>query len=145
MNINFFVDSTSFTLKDKRKLKSWIRNICVVENKVIGNLNFVFTSNDKILDINVQYLNHHYFTDIITFNYNEGNVISGDIYISVEKVRENSVLYNALFQTELCRVIIHGILHLIGYNDTSKKLQAIMRSKEDEALKILHEKFILVR
>ncbi len=143
MNINFFVDSTSFTLKDKRKLKSWIRNICVVENKVIGNLNFVFTSNDKILDINVQYLNHHYFTDIITFNYNEGNVISGDIYISVEKVRENSVVYNALFQTELCRVIIHGILHLIGYNDTSKKQQAIMRSKEDEALKVLHEKFYI--
>lgn len=139
MSVNFFIDNISFKLKEKRKLKNWIKQTCLVENKVIGNLNFIFTSNGKILDINMQYLNHNYYTDVITFNYNLENLVSGDIFISVEKVSENSVIYNTDFSEELNRVIIHGILHLLGYDDTTIKKQKVMRKMEDVALMMLYK------
>lgn len=139
MSVNFFIDNIYFKLKEKRKLKYWIKQTCLVENKVIGNLNFIFTSNGKILDINMQYLNHNYYTDVITFNYNLENLVSGDIFISVEKVSENSVIYNTDFSEELNRVIIHGILHLLGYDDTTIKKQKVMRKMEDVALMMLYK------
>ncbi len=144
MSVNFFTDDIAFKLKDKRKLKSWIGRICFVENRVIGNLNFIFTSKDKILDINVQYLNHNYFTDIITFSFNSDNIVSGDIYICVEKVKENSISYNTSFSEELNRVIIHGVLHLTGYDDTTSQKQHVMRKREDKALKTLKEEFLKI-
>lgn len=139
MSVNFFIDNISFKLKEKRKLKNWIKQTCLVENKVIGNLNFIFTSNGTMLDINMQYLNHNYYTDVITFNYNLENLVSGDIFISVEKVSENSVIYNTDFSEELNRVIIHGILHLLGYDDTTIKKQKVMRKMEDVALMMLYK------
>ena len=137
------MEDVTFNLKNRQKLKKWISTIGIRENRVIGNVNFIFCTNDNILDINVKYLNHHYFTDIITFNYNLKNIIHGDIYLSVDKICENSALYEVEFLDELYRVMIHGILHLIGYNDTSVKLQKQMSAKEDEALKILKDEFLL--
>lgn len=144
MSVNFFIDDISFRLKDKRKLKSWIERICLIEKRVIGNLNFIFTSNDKILDINIQYLSHNYLTDIITFSFNTENIVSGDIFICIEKVKENSISYNTTFYEELHRVIIHGVLHLTGYDDITSKKQQVMRSREDEALKTLNEEYLKI-
>lgn len=140
MAINFFVEEISFNLKDKLKLKNWIKEICVSEGKIVGNLNYIFTSNQAVLGINKEYLKHNYFTDIITFNYNQEKLINGDLYISIDKVRENAVEYGQEFNMELHRVIIHGVFHLLGYGDSSPNEETVMRKKEDLALALLNEK-----
>jgi rRNA maturation RNase YbeY len=135
--IRFFAENISFHLKHKRKIKQWITDVAKNENKKIGYINFIFCSDEHLLDVNKQYLNHDYFTDVITFDFNENEKISGDIFISIDTVRANSVEYKQLFDDELHRVMIHGLLHLCLYCDSTKSEIAIMRSKENIYLKKL--------
>lgn len=110
----------------------------VAESEIrrIGDVNIIFCSDNYILDVNLKYLQHDYFTDIITFDYCENNVLSGDLFISVDSVRENSVFYNTEFEDELNRVMVHGILHLIGYDDHTEEDQKVMREKENYYLSL---------
>ncbi|MDR3286131.1 MAG: rRNA maturation RNase YbeY [Prevotellaceae bacterium] len=133
--IRFFTENISFDLKNKRKIKQWIADVAKSENKNIGEINFIFCSDSHLLDINKKYLNHDYFTDVITFDFCEGVNISGDIFISIDTVRANAIEYQQLFDDELHRVMVHGILHLCLYCDSTKSEIAVMRSKENIYLK----------
>jgi probable rRNA maturation factor len=111
--------------------KAWIARSIEAEKRQVGELNYIFCSDQYLLQINQEYLNHDTFTDIVTFNYVENNVISGDLFISIDRVKENSVEFKSSFSQELNRVLIHGVLHLIGYNDKSTKEAQEIRAKED--------------
>lgn len=115
----------------KLLLRKHIKNLINSEKKSAGEISLILCSDKYLLDINIEYLKHNYYTDIITFNYVEGNIISGDLFISVDRVKENSTKFNTSLIQELYRVIFHGILHLIGYNDKTEEEQKIMRGKED--------------
>ena len=114
----------------------WLRFVAEAEAKRIGDVNIIFCSDPYILDVNINYLGHDYYTDIITFDYVEGDVLSGDLFISIDSVRENASFYGAEFPTELRRVMVHGLLHLIGYDDHTPAEQKEMRSKEDYYLSL---------
>ncbi len=116
---------------------SWLTNVCVSENKVCGPISIIFCSDDYLLSVNKEYLDHDYYTDIITFDYSADSEVSGDLFISIDRVKENALTYNVLFLTELYRVLVHGVLHLCGYGDKSVSEEKIMRSKEDFYLSIL--------
>ncbi len=137
MAINFFNQDIHFTLKQKRKIKQWISSIVLSHNKKIGFINYIFCSDAEILKINHQYLNHNYYTDIITFPYNEADSISADIFISIETVKTNSAKFNQNFRLELNRVMVHGVLHLLGYNDYTNEERKEMRMKEDKYIDLL--------
>ena len=126
-----FHSETKFQLKQKVKIKSWIKKAFAKEGKTIKDINFVFCDDRFLVEKNKTYLRHDALTDIMTFDYSEGDLISGDIFISVERVKENASIYNTPFLNELSRVIVHGVLHLLGYKDKSKKEKEIMREKED--------------
>jgi len=129
--IDFFSESIRFQLSSESNSTSWIEQIISSENKQLGDLSFIFCSDEYLHKINMEYLNHDTYTDIITFNYCEGEFISGDIFISIERVEENASKFNIDFDTELSRVLAHGVLHLIGYNDKTDEETLIMRAKED--------------
>jgi probable rRNA maturation factor len=137
MAILFFNEDTKFRLKNKRALKKWIKLSIQKEDKTTGQINYIFTSDKYLLSINQKYLSHNYFTDIVTFNFCTEKIISGDIYISLQTVKNNSCLFNVTYEDELYRVMIHGVLHLIGYNDSNNAEKLIMREKEDYYLAIL--------
>ena len=101
------------------------------EIKTLGDISIIFCSDNYILDVNIRYLHHDYFTDVITFDYCEGNKLSGDLFISIDSVRENAIEFGTEFNEELHRVIVHGLLHLIGYDDHTQEDQKVMREKED--------------
>ena len=140
--INFFTEDVDFKLKGKKDIKSWIKNVITSENKVVGNINFIFTTDESLLEINKKYLKHKTYTDIITFNYNQEKILNGDIYISVDRVRDNAKVYSDNFEKELFRVLVHGVLHLIGYDDVSDSLEKVIRQKEDQYLKMLLAEFL---
>lgn len=123
----------------KKAIKIWTQQIVNEQNKKPGNLTYIFCSNQKIREINKQYLNHDYDTDIITFPYNEKNIVSGDLIISVEQVKLNAEAYNVRFFDELLRVMAHGVLHLLGYNDHTKQEIAQMRQAEDKAIELFYK------
>jgi probable rRNA maturation factor len=135
MAITFQNQEIKFKLQELIKIKSWIKKIIELEKKKPGQINVVFTNDEELLKINVQYLNHNTYTDIITFDYCEGKIISGDIIISIERVKENAEKFMSAFETEIRRVMIHGILHLCGYKDKTKKASELMRKKENWAIK----------
>ena len=137
MAINFSNDNIVFNLKQKTKLKLWIASVVKKEKREIATLNYSFTSDESLLKINIDYLKHNTYTDIITFNYNEEKRISGDIFISIERVKENAKKFNVSFEEELHRVMIHGVLHMCGYKDKSKADSDLMRKKENQSLKLL--------
>ena len=139
--ILFYSEEVKNPITKKRILKKWIQQVISNHHKVVGEINYIFVSDEYILDVNKTYLNHNYFTDIITFNNNVGDVISSDIYISVDTVRSNAEEYNVSFEEELYRVVIHGILHLIGFDDTSDELQAEMTVQENKALTLFFNEF----
>lgn len=130
--INFFNEDISFTLKQKGLVRNWIRNTIILENHRLRLLNFIFCSDAYLLNINKQYLNHESYTDIITFDNSDAELeIAGDIFISIERVKENAKELALDDMDELHRVIIHGTLHLLGYSDKSKSSKARMTDKED--------------
>lgn len=122
---------TKFVFKYKSLNNRWLRMVAESEIRRIGDISIIFCSDNYILDINRKYLGHDYFTDIITFDYCSGNMLSGDLFISVDSVKENSVEYGTEFEDELNRVIVHGILHLIGYDDHTEEDVKVMREKEN--------------
>lgn len=134
--IRFYKEDTSFEYKKKLQTKNWLKLVASSEIRTIGDVNIILCSDNYVLDINIKYLGHDYFTDIITFDYCEGKKLSGDLFISVDCVRENSIFYNTEFSDELDRVIVHGLLHLIGYDDHTDEQKKIMRSKEDYYLSL---------
>ena len=137
MPIKFFTEDTKFNLKNKNLIKSWVNSVITSVNKETGNINFIFTSDKHLLKINKEYLSHKYYTDIITFNYCENEIVSGDIFISIETVKNNSSRFNVTIIEELHRVIIHGILHLLGFDDQSDEEKVVMREKENYYLERL--------
>ena len=134
MAISFYSEELSFTLPQKRNRAKWLLSVARSEGKKAGDIQYVFVSDQKILEINKEYLKHDYFTDIITFPYEEGDILSGDIFISVDTVRSNAVEYSQTFEDELDRVISHGLLHLLGFDDRTEIQQKQMRLKEEECL-----------
>lgn len=134
--VRFFTEDTKFNFKFKLITKQWLKSVAVNENRKIGDINVIFCSDAYVLDVNKKFLQHDYFTDIITFDYCEGEVLSGDLFISVDCVRDNSSFYGTDFENELNRVIVHGVLHLIGYDDHCDEDIKMMRSKEDFYLKV---------
>ena len=137
--IRYFEKDISFDLQSKLTIKKWIKTIIEQNNKSCKDINIIFCSDPSILEINIQFLGHDYYTDIITFDYCEGKNISGELYISIDTVKANAEEYEQEFQTELHRVIIHGILHLLGWDDHCDEDIAQMRSAEDSALALLAE------
>ncbi len=133
MAVSFNFDN-SFNLKDRLKIKRWIKQVVENAGFKLGSVSYIFCSDEKILEVNKQYLNHDFYTDIITFDYVEKDIINGDIFISTDRVRENAKNFNVAFEEELHRVIIHGILHLLGQQDHTPKEEKQMRKKENEAL-----------
>ena len=129
-----FHTETSFNLSSKRKYKTWLREIILSKNKKEGNINYIFCNDEHLLNINQKFLQHDTYTDIITFDYTEEGFISGDIFISIERVKENAETFQVSFQEELLRVLAHGILHLIGYNDKTEKESRQMRKEEEKAI-----------
>lgn len=138
MAITFQTENIDFPKIRKRDTKNWIKKVAESFDKKIGDVNYLFCNDEKILEVNNQYLSHDFYTDIITFDYSEGNKISGDIFISLDTVQSNSQKFNTDFLEELYRVIIHGILHLCGVNDKSDEEEKQMRLAENNALKLLY-------
>lgn len=120
-----------------RETTAWVRAVAATYGKRVGEVAYVFCNDDKILEVNRQYLQHDYYTDIITFDYCEGNVLSGDLFISLDTVRSNAELFGKSYEEELHRVIIHGILHLVGINDKGPGEREIMEAEENKALELL--------
>lgn len=133
-----FNSETDFELSNESDYASWIQNIIASENKEEGDINYIFCDDEYLHKINVEYLNHDTLTDIISFDYSEGNFLHGDIFISVERVAENAKEFNVSFENELKRVMAHGVLHYCGYKDKSEQDELLMRQKEDEKIKMFH-------
>jgi len=129
--VSYFTEDTSFAFKEKRFTSRWLKSVAEHEARRLGDIAVIFCSDKYILDVNIKYLQHDYYTDIITFDYCEGKRLSGDLFISIDSVRENAAFYGTSFADELNRVIVHGLLHLIGYDDHTEADIAVMRAKEN--------------
>ena len=134
--IRYFQEDIRFELKQKLLNNRWLKMVAGSEMRRLGAINIIFCSDNYILDVNMKYLQHDYFTDIITFDYCEKDVLSGDLFISIDSVRENAQFYGTEFADELNRVMVHGLLHLIGYDDHSESDIAVMRQKENYYLEM---------
>lgn len=141
-SIYFHSQNISFTPKKKNALRLWLQDVAIKEKVQINEVNFIFCNDENLLQLNETYLNHNTYTDIITFDYSEHlplyksskknqNSLTGDIFISIDRVKENAQKFDTLFENELHRVMVHGILHLIGYKDKSKKDKKLMTQKEN--------------
>lgn len=139
MAIYFSTENINFNLKNKLRIKKWIAEVIKREGKTPGDIGYVFCDDAYLLEANIEYLNHDTYTDIITFDYVEGDLISGDMMISVDRIRENATIFGVSFEQELHRVIIHGVLHLLGNKDKSEKDAAKMRKLEEKALAVYDE------
>ena len=136
-----FFSETKFQLLHKRPIKNWLGEVTNRENMKIGEVNIIFVNDEQLLEFNKQYLNHNTLTDIITFDYSEKKTINGDIFISIERVRENAQKFHCAFEEELRRVMAHGILHLCGYKDKNNADITLMKQKEEEALFLFNPLF----
>lgn len=132
-----FAFQTNCSLKKRTILKQWIKTIVENNKKEVGEISYIFCSDEQLLEINKEFLNHDYYTDIITFDYSETDVVSGDLFISIERIKDNAETLKTSYQEELHRVIIHGVLHLLGYKDKTEEESENMRKLEDECLLIL--------
>ncbi len=133
-----FYNEIDFEIENREEIIDWIKRVVGSEGFDVGELVYIFCDDVYLLEINQKYLNHDTYTDIITFDYSEGEVIGGDVFISVDRVRENSKVFGVSFYNELLRVLAHGALHLMGYKDKLDDDAAIMRRKEDEKIKMFH-------
>ena len=129
---------TNFELNNEAQFEEWISRIIESEDKTEGEINYIFCDDEYLLQKNIEFLNHNTLTDIISFDYTMGNLISGDVFISVERVKENAAEFNVSFEEELKRVMSHGILHYCGYKDKTDDDSSLMRIKEDEKIKMFH-------
>ncbi len=143
-SISFHNEGVHTKTPSKRLLKAWIKEFVSNHGKKVGELAFVFCSDEKILEVNQNFLQHDYYTDIITFDYCEGEMVSGDIFISVEQVQENAVSHEVDYNTELLRVLAHGVLHLIGFQDKEEKNKIEMTRNEDLCMSLFFTKFALL-
>lgn len=134
--VTFFTQDIPFTFKGRRLTSRWLKTVAEGEGKQLGDISIIFCSDNYLLDINKKYLQHNYYTDIITFDFCEGNRLSGDLFISVDSVRLNAAEYGSSFEDELNRVIVHGLLHLMGYDDHSDEDITQMRAKENACLQL---------
>lgn len=132
--VSFIADSIEMPALDERKVTRWIRSIAADYNFAVGNINYIFCSDERELEVNRQFLGHDYYTDVITFDYTSGKTLNGDIFISLDTVRSNAEMVGAPFEEELRRIIIHGILHLTGQGDKTPETKAQMTEKEEKAL-----------
>jgi len=139
MAVIYQADSIKFPDLKRRVTTHWIKSVAELYQKKLGDIAYIFCSDEKILEINKQYLQHDYFTDIITFDYSDGKKISGDIFISLDTVKSNSEKFKTSYDEELFRVIIHGVLHLCGLKDKSSNDAKLMREAENNALNLLSE------
>ncbi|MDQ2179380.1 rRNA maturation RNase YbeY [Marinifilum sp. D714] len=137
MLITYNSCETEIPAIDQKRISDWVNRVVVNNGSEIGEINYYFCSDDYLLEMNREHLNHDYYTDIITFDYTVANIISGDLFISVDTVRDNAEEYKCEYLEELYRVIIHGVLHLLGIDDKTDEDQAIMTQKEDESLALL--------
>lgn len=135
--IFFHCEDVDFTLPNEAKTIEWLTQIITNEKKITGNISYIFCSDEHLLTINKEYLNHDYYTDIITFDYTDKGIISGDIFISLDRIKDHANDYKVTFENELYRVIAHGVLHLIGYNDKTDEEQELMTKMEDTCLSLL--------
>lgn len=137
--IHFFNEDVNYVLKDKTKIRQWISDTVIAEGYELDELNFIFCSDDYLLVMNQQYLQHDTYTDVITFdNAETENTITGDIFISIDRIKDNARQFSSTVAAELNRVMIHGTLHLLGYPDKGKAAKAIMTAKEDHYLAVLY-------
>lgn len=136
-NIFFHTEDISFTLVSENTISNWLLKLVERHNKKLGELNYIFCSDDYLLKLNQQHLKHDYFTDIITFDYCDKDLISGDLFISIDRIKENAKTFRKTQSNELNRVIAHGLLHLLGFTDKTAEDIVEMRSMEEEALKML--------
>ncbi len=135
--INFYSEN-EFVLEDEARYASWIENVITSEGRTLEEISYIFCDDEYLLKINIEYLDHDTYTDIITFDYSAGKILQGEIYISTDRVRENSETFNVKFEDELRRVLSHGVLHLSGYKDKTEEEATLMRSKEEEKMKLFH-------
>lgn len=134
--VRFFTEDVKFDFKQRMLTRNWLKLVAGSEIRKIGDINIIFCSDNYILDVNMKYLQHDYFTDIITFDYCDCDRLSGDLFISIDTVKDNAQFYGTEFSDELNRVIVHGVLHLVGYDDHTEPDQAQMREKENYYLKL---------
>ena len=137
ISFNYELD---FILDNEEQFSSWLSDVIISENKFEGEINYIFCDDDYLLEINQQYLDHDTLTDIISFDYSIGNDLHGDIFISIDRVRENAQDFSVSFQDELKRVMVHGVLHYCGYKDKSDDDEKLMRQKEEEKMLMFHVK-----
>lgn len=137
-SISFHSEDVDFQLENEQKFIDWINSTIQQEEKSATEITYVFCSDEYLYQMNLDYLNHDTYTDIITFDYTENSIVSGDIFISIDRVKENAIKFNTTFLNELSRVIIHGVLHLVGYKDKTTEQKQVMRSKEDFYLTLLN-------
>ncbi|MFV8391398.1 rRNA maturation RNase YbeY [Flavobacterium sp. LB2P6] len=135
--INFNYE-TDFNLDNEEAIAAWLENVITSENKKEGEINYIFCDDEYLHKINVEYLNHDTLTDIISFDYSIGKELHGDMFVSIERVKENAVDFKVPFEEELKRVLVHGILHYCGYKDKGDAEELLMRSKEDEKIAMFH-------
>ena len=140
MPITYQTEGVNLPKIKKRETNIWIKEVAHLHKKEVDEVAYIFCSDEKILEINNQYLQHDYYTDIITFDYSEGDAVSGDLFISLDTVKTNAEKFNTDYMEELHRVIIHGILHLCGFKDKTPKEEKVMREKENEALNLIRGK-----
>jgi rRNA maturation RNase YbeY len=139
LSIRIFYDNIDFRLKGWRKIKKVIDKVIWDEEKVSGDLNFILTNDNILKKMNLKFLKHNYYTDVISFNYGSGKRIDGEVYISIDTVKRNAINYEVSYNSELVRVIIHGVLHLCGYGDKSPEEKKEMRKREDLWLRVFEE------
>ncbi len=137
MAIRFHDDQVKSGLKDRRKIKQWIKSVIEEKRRVAGNINIILTGDEQLREMNRKYLSRDYYTDVISFDYSEGEKIHGDVFISIDRVDENAAKYGVELKEELMRVMVHGILHLMGYRDSNDKQKLKMRNMEDRYLKYI--------
>jgi len=141
MAIYIHEENSKFHVKQKRQIKVWLKRLIEHKNAELGEVNIILRTDEQLLAMNQEVLKHDTYTDIITFNYNEGSNISGDLFISIERIKENAIRFAVPVFEELHRVMAHGVLHLIGYNDKTPEDQKIMRLQENEALDLYRTLF----
>ena len=129
---------TEFVLDDEEQISNWIETVIAKEGYKVGEINYIFCTDSYLHKINVEFLQHDTYTDIISFDYTLGKTMSGDIFISIERVKENAAIFKVRFKEELYRVMIHGVLHYAGYKDKTEEEEKLMRNKENTSIKLLN-------